>query len=145
MRRIAELMHSAADEPQSQARLAAFTQGLQELGWAIGRNMRIDYRWSVGDAARLRKEAADLVALGPEVILAGVGPTTLALQQVNRTVPIVMAQAIDPVGSGFVKSLARPGTNATGFTQFEFGLSAKWLELLGEIAPQVTRVGINGP
>ncbi len=142
MRRVGVLMHSAADEPESQARLTAFIQGLEELGWAVGRNMRIDYRWSVGDAARLRKEAADLVALGPEVILAGVGPTTLALQQVSRTVPIVMAQPLDPVGSGFVRSLARPGTNATGFTQFEFTLSAKWLEMLREIAPQVARVGI---
>jgi putative ABC transport system substrate-binding protein len=91
MRRIGVLMHTAADEPESQARLAAFMQGLQELGWAVGRNMRIDYRWSVGDAARLRKDAAELVALGPEVILAGVGATTQALQQASRTVPIVMA------------------------------------------------------
>jgi putative ABC transport system substrate-binding protein len=104
--------------------------------------LRIDTRWSSGNRARLRKEAADLVALGPDVMVAGVGPTTLVLQQVSRTVPIVMAQAVDPVGAGFVKSMARPGTNATGFTQFEFGLSAKWLELLREIAPQVARVGV---
>jgi ABC-type uncharacterized transport system substrate-binding protein len=94
-------MHTAADEPESQARLAAFMQGLQELGWAVGRNMRIDYRWSVGDAARLRKDAMELVALGPELILASVGATAPTLQQVSRTVPIVMAQGIDPVGGGY--------------------------------------------
>jgi ABC-type uncharacterized transport system substrate-binding protein len=142
MRRVGVLMNTTSDEPDSQARVTALAQGLQEVGWAVGRNLRIDTRWSGGNRARLRKEAADLVALGPDVIVAGVGPTTLVLQQVSRTVPIVMAQAIDPVGSGFVKSLARPGTNATGFTQFEFTLSAKWLELLREIAPQVARVGI---
>jgi putative tryptophan/tyrosine transport system substrate-binding protein len=142
VRRIGVLMNTTPDEPDSQARITALAQGLQEAGWAVGRNLRIDTRWSSGNRARLRKEAADLVALNPDVIVAGVGPTTLVLQQVSRTVPIVMAQAIDPVGSGFVKSLARPGTNATGFTQFEFTLSAKWLELLREIAPQVARVGI---
>ena len=106
MRRIGVLMHTAADEPESQARLAAFMQGLQELGWAVGRNMRVDYRWSVGDPARLRKDAAELVALSPEVILAGVGPTTQALQQASRTVPIVMAQGLDPVGNGYVDPVA---------------------------------------
>src|SRR5215472_14440862 len=142
MRRVGVLMNTTPDEPDSQARITALAQGLQEAGWAVGRNLRIDTRWSSGNRARLRKEAADLVALGPDEIVAGVGPTTLVLQQVSHTVPIVMAQAVDPVGSGFIKSMARPGTNATGFTQFEFGLSAKWLELLREIAPQVTRVGI---
>src|SRR5215471_11077653 len=142
MRRVGVLMNTTSDEPDSQARITALAQGLQEAGWAVGRNLRIDTRLGSGNRARLRKEAADLVALGPDVIVAGVGPTTLVLQQVSRTVPIVMAQVIDPVGSGFVKSLARPGTNATGFTQFEFTLSAKWLELLREIAPQVARVGI---
>src|SRR5215471_13647056 len=142
IRRVGVLMNTTPDEPDSQARVTALAQGLQEAGWAVGRNLRIDTRWSSGNRARLRKEAADLVALGPDVIVAGVGPTTLVLQQVSHTVPIVMAQAVDPVGSGFVKSMARPGTNATGFTQFEFGLSAKWRELLREIAPQVTRVGI---
>src|SRR5262249_56257964 len=107
------------------ARLAGFMQGLQELGWAVGRNMRIDYRGSVGDAARLRKDAAELVALSPEVILAGVGPTTQALQQASRTVPIVMAQGLDPVGNGYVDSLARPGGNITGFIQFEYALAGK--------------------
>jgi putative tryptophan/tyrosine transport system substrate-binding protein len=127
MRRVGVLMNTTPDEPDSQARVTALAQGLQEAGWAVGRNLRIDTRWSSGNRARLRKDAADLVALGPDVIVAGVGPTTLVLQQVSRTVPIVMAQAIDPVGSGFVKSLARPGTNATGFTQFEF--CAPWSNL----------------
>jgi putative ABC transport system substrate-binding protein len=142
MRRVGVLMNTTPDEPDSQARFTALAQGLQEAGWAVGRNLRIDTRWSSGNRARLRKDAADLVALGPDVIVAGVGPTTLVLQQASRTVPIVMAQAVDPVGSGFIKSMARPGTNATGFTQFEYGLAAKWLELLREIAPQVARVGI---
>src|SRR5262245_10476971 len=142
MRRIGVLMNTAADEPESQARLAAFMQGLQELGWAVGRNMRIDYRWSVGDVARLRKDATELVALGPEVILAGVGSTTQALQQASRTVPIVMAQGLDPVGNGYVDSLARPGGNITGFIQFEYALAGKWAELLKAMAPEVARVGV---
>jgi putative tryptophan/tyrosine transport system substrate-binding protein len=120
MRRIGVLMNTGADEPESQARLAAFMQGLQELGWAAGRNLRIDYRWSPGDLAGLRKDAAELVALRPEVILAGVGATTMALQQFTRSIPIVMAQGIDPVGNGYVDSLARPGGNTTGFIQFEY-------------------------
>jgi putative ABC transport system substrate-binding protein len=142
MRRIGVLMNTGADEPESQARLAAFMQGLQELGWAVGRNMRIDYRWSQGNVARLRKDATELVALGPEVILAGVGATTTALLEASRTVPVVFAQSIDPVGAGQVESMARPGGNATGFIQFEYSLSGKWLELLKEVAPRVTRVGI---
>jgi putative ABC transport system substrate-binding protein len=142
MRRIGVLMHTAADEPESQARLTAFMQGLQELGWAVGRNMRIDYRWSVGDSARLYKDAAELVALAPEVILGGVGATAAALQQASRTVPIVMAQGIDPVGNGYVESLARPEGNITGFIQFEYGLAGKWVELLKEVAPEITRVAV---
>jgi ABC-type uncharacterized transport system substrate-binding protein len=142
IRRIGVLMHTAADEPEAQGRLAAFMQGLQELGWAVGRNLRIDYRWSVGDAARLRRDAAELVALRPEVILAGVGGTTSALQQVSGTVPVVMAQAIDPVGNGYIESLARPGGNITGFIQFEYTLAGKWAELLKEVAPGITRVGV---
>jgi putative ABC transport system substrate-binding protein len=142
MRRIGVLMNTSADEPESQARLAAFMQGLQELGWAVGRNMRIDHRWSPGDLVRLRKDAAELVALRPEVILAGVGGTTATLQQVTRTIPIVMAQGIDPVGNGFVDSLARPGGNTTGFIQFEYSLAGKWMELLKEVAPGTTRVGV---
>ncbi len=142
VRRIGVLMHTGADEPEAQARLAAFMQGLQELGWAVGRNMRIDYRWSVGDTARLYKDAAELVALRPEVILAGVGGTTSALLPASRTVPIVYAQGIDPVGNGYADSLARPGGNATGFIQFEYGLAGKWMELLKEITPGVTRVAV---
>src|SRR5260370_13438323 len=129
MRRIGVLMNTGADEPESQARLAAFMQGLQELGWAAGGNLRIDYRWSPGDLPRLRKDAAQLVALRPEVVLAGFAPTTQTLQQVTRTIPIVMAQGIDPVGNGFVDSLARPGGNTTGFIQFEYSLAGKWMEL----------------
>ena len=142
MRRIGVLMYSTPDEPESQARITALAQGLQQAGWTIGRNIRIDTRWSSGDVARLRGDAAQLVALGSDVLVAGVGPTTAALQQATRTVPIVMAQGVDPAGGGFIKSLARPGGNTTGFTQFEFTLAAKWLELLKEIAPQVARVGV---
>ena len=142
MRRIGVLMNTGADEPESQARLATFMQGLQELGWTAGGNLRIDYRWSPGDLARLRKDAAELIALRPEVILAGVGPTTSTLQQVTRTIPIIMAQGIDPVGNGYVDSLARPGGNTTGFIQFEYSLAGKWMELLKEIAPGITRVGV---
>jgi putative ABC transport system substrate-binding protein len=142
VRRIGVLMQTGADEPQSQARLAAFLKGLEDAGWAVGRNLRIDYRWSAGDRARLRRHAAELVALGPDVILAGVGSTATALQQVSRTVPIVFAQAIDPVGAGNVAGLARPSGNATGFTQFEYSLSGKWLELLKEVAPRVVRTAV---
>jgi putative ABC transport system substrate-binding protein len=142
MRRIGVLMGGAADDPELQARMAAFHQGLQEAGWAVGRNLWVDARWSGGNTARLRKEAAELIALGPEVILAGAGPTTPSLVQVSRNVPIVFAQAVDPVGNGFVATLSRPGGSVTGFTQFEYSLSGKWLELLREVAPQVARVGV---
>jgi putative tryptophan/tyrosine transport system substrate-binding protein len=142
MRRIGVLMALAADDAESPARITAFAQGLQELGWTDGRNVRIDHRWGAGDPDRIRKYAAELVALAPDVILAVGGATVGALQQATRTVPIVFTQAADPVGSGFVASLARPGGNATGFTLFEFGISAKWLELLKEISPGVTRVAI---
>ncbi len=142
VRRVGVLMNTAADDPEAQSRLAAFLQGLQESGWAIGRNVRVDTRWSAGDAARVRRDAGELVALGPDVILAGVGGTTAPLQEATRTVPVVFAQGVDPVGSGVVASLARPGGNATGFTQFEYSLSGKWLELLKELAPHVTRVAV---
>jgi putative tryptophan/tyrosine transport system substrate-binding protein len=142
MRRIGVLMHLAADDPEGQARIAAFTQGLQELRWTIGRNVRIDYRWAAGDAERGRKYAAELVALAPDVILAAGGAVVAPLLQASRTVPIVFAQTPDPVGAGFVASLARPGGNATGFTIFEFGMGGKWLELLKEIAPRVTRAAV---
>ena len=116
-------------------------QGLQQLDWSVGSNLRIDYRWGAGDAERFRRYAAELVALAPDVILAS-GATVTALQQVTRTIPIVFAQVTDPVGLGVVESLARPGSNATGFTPSEFGISAKWLELLKEVAPSVKRVGV---
>ena len=144
MRRIGVLMHLASDDADAQSRNAAFLQGLQELGWAVGRNVRIDYRWGASnfDPERMRKGAVELVALAPDVVLATTVPIVLALQEVSRTVPIVFAGAIDPVGAGLVASLARPGGNATGFTMFEYGISAKWLELLKEISPGVKRVAV---
>ena len=142
VRRIGMLQGLAADDPRAQAFVAAFHKGLQQAGWTIGQNVRIDVRWSAGDDARLRQNAAELVALNPDLIVAGYGPTSAILQQLTRTVPVVFAQAVDPVGAGAVESLARPGGNMTGFTQFEYGLSVKWLELLREVAPQVSRVGV---
>jgi putative tryptophan/tyrosine transport system substrate-binding protein len=142
MRRIGVLMNLPSDDPEGMARLDAFLQGLQELGWVVGRNVRIDYRWGAGDVDRIRKYATELVALAPDVILA-TGTTVMGpLQQVNRTVSIVFVQIIDPVGLGYVASLARPGGNATGFTVFELGMSGKYLELLKEVAPRVTRVAV---
>ena len=122
--------------------MTAFVQGLQELGWTHGRNMRIEVRWAAGDADRMHKSAAELISLTPDIILASSGPTVQALLQVTRTVPIVFAQATDPVGVGFVESLARPGGNATGFTHFEFSLAAKLVEMLKEIAPNVRRTAV---
>ena len=142
MRRIGVLMNLAADDPEMKARLAAFLQGLQHLGWTDGRNLRIDTRSTAGDAERIRRYAAELVALAPDVILASGGQVVGTLLQATRTVPVVFTQTPDPVGAGFVASLAQPGGNATGFTQFEYGVSAKWLELLKEIAPRVTRVAV---
>ncbi len=142
MRRVGVLWNLAADDPEGQARQRAFLQGLQELGWTDGRNMRIDYRWAGGDADRFRRYAAELVALAPDVILASASQSVAALLQTTRTVPIVFGSIIDPVGAGFVASLARPGGNATGFTLFEYSLSGKWLELFKEIAPNLTRIAI---
>ena len=142
MRRIGVLNTLAADDPEAQARHAAFLQGLQELGWTDRRNVRIDTRWGAGDPERIRKFAADLVALTPDVILTTGGITMPALLQLTRTVPIVFVIVPDPVGAGFVDSLARPGGNATGFLMFEFGISGKWLELLKQIAPGITRAAI---
>ena len=142
MRRIGVLMTLAADDPEGQARLTAFVQGLQELGWTDGRNVRIDYRWPAGDAERTRRYATELAALAPDVILAGGGSVVPSLLQATRTVPIVFTQTPDPVGAGFVNSLARPGGSATGFLSYEYGISAKWLELLKEIAPRVTRAAV---
>jgi putative tryptophan/tyrosine transport system substrate-binding protein len=142
MRRIGALMNLAADDPESQRRVTAFVQELQQLGWTDGRNVGIDIRWSAGDVERIRTYAAELVALAPDVILAGGAITLGPLQQASRTVPIVFAGVTDPVGAGFVASLARPGGNATGFTFFEYGVSGKWLELLKQIAPRVTRAAV---
>ncbi len=142
VRRIGVLMNRAADNPEGQDRLAAFHQGLQELGWSVGRNVRIDTRWGEDDADRERKYAAELVALAPDLILASDTLSVAALQHVSRTLPIVFAAVTDPVGAGFVDSLARPGGNATGFMIYEYSLSAKWLELLKQIAPNVTRVAV---
>ena len=141
MRRIGALMSIVADDPDAPVRVAGFAQGLQELGWTVGGNVRIDYRWATTDAERMRY-AAELVALAPDVILVSSGVAVGTLLQTTRTVPIVFVNAIDPVGAGLVASLARPGGNATGFSSFEFSLGAKWLELLKEIAPRVTRVAI---
>jgi putative ABC transport system substrate-binding protein len=138
MRRIGVLMNLLETDPQGQARIAAFVQRLRELGWVEGRNLRIDYRWSASDTERQRKYAAELVALGPDVLLGWGG----AIAGASRSVPIVFAQSIDPVGAGLVASLARPGRNVTGFTQFEYSLSAKWPELLKEIAPSVARAAV---
>ena len=142
IRRIGVLMSTAADDPETPVNLAAFLQGLQESGWTLGRNIRIDYRWGGVDADRVRSYATELVALAPDIILAAGGTIVAALQRATRTVPIVFVNATDPVGRGLVDSLARPGGNVTGFTPFEFGISAKWLELLKQIAPDLTRVGV---
>ena len=139
-RRIGVLMNLAADDAEGQARIAAFLQGLQQLGWTDGGNVRIDYRFAAGD--RFQRYAEELLALAPDVILASATPSVQALQRTTRTVPIVFAVVSDPVASGFVQSLARPGGNTTGFMQFEFGLSGKWLELLKQVAPDVTRAAV---
>ena len=139
VRRIGVLMPFAKDNPEGQARIAAFLKELQRLGWTDGRNLQIEYRWDTGD---LRKSATELVALSPEVILGSATPAVAALQQSTRTVPIVFAQVADPISAGFVASLAKPGGNITGFTNFDYTMGAKWLELLKEIAPNVTRVGV---
>jgi ABC-type uncharacterized transport system substrate-binding protein len=142
MRRIGVLNTLAADDALGQARHGAFLQGLQQAGWTIGRNVQVETRWAAGDADRLRTYAAELVALVPDVIFTTGNAGAAPLLQATRSVPIVFVIVPDPVGAGFVDSLARPGGNATGFTSFEYGLSAKWLELLKEIAPRVTRAGV---
>jgi ABC-type uncharacterized transport system substrate-binding protein len=142
VRRIGMLTLIAADDPEAPVRVTAFAQELQQLGWTDRRNLRIDYRWGAGDDDRIRRYAAELVALAPDVILAGGGQPARALQQATRTVPIVFVSVLDAVGQGLVASLARPGGNVTGFTPFEYGMSGKWLELLKQIAPRVTRVAV---
>jgi putative ABC transport system substrate-binding protein len=142
MRRIGVLLTAAADDQEFQARLAAFLEGLQKSGWTDRRNVRIDTRWAGGNADDIRRHATEMLALAPDVILASAAPTVTELQRASRTVPIVFVSVIDPVGAGFVDSLARPGGNATGFTNFEYGISGKWLELLKQIAPDVTRAAV---
>jgi ABC-type uncharacterized transport system substrate-binding protein len=142
MRRIGVLIPTAADDADGQARMAAFLQGLAQLGWSEGRNVRIDTRWGEGDAERGRRYAAELVALAPDVILAFGGSVLAPLLQATRAVPIVFTIVADPVGAGLVDSLARPGGNITGFTGFEYSLGGKWLELLKQIAPGVTRAAV---
>jgi putative ABC transport system substrate-binding protein len=142
VRRIGVLMTTTADEPESKARLAAFLQGLQKLAWTDGRNVRIDIRWAAGNAAETRRHAAELVALAPDVIFTSGSASMGVLLEATRTVPIVFANVPDPVGSGHVKSLSRPGGNATGFMMFEYSLCGKWLALLKEIAPHTTRAAV---
>jgi putative ABC transport system substrate-binding protein len=142
VRRIGVLMPFTAGDPEVQARSAVFEQSLQQLGWTVGRNLQIDYRSAGGDADSIRRHAAELVALAPDVIMT-VGSLTVApVQQATRTIPIVFTNVADPVGAGFVQSLTRPGGNATGFTNFEYSMSGKWVELLKQIAPGVTRAAV---
>jgi putative ABC transport system substrate-binding protein len=140
--RVGVLMYPAADDPDAPVRVAAFARGLKELGWIEGRNIRIEYRWGGGDPDRIRKYAAELVALAPDVIMVSSGSALAALQNATRTVPIVFVNVTDPVGAGYVASLARPGANTTGFSLFEYGLGGKWLELLKQITPGMTRVAV---
>jgi ABC-type uncharacterized transport system substrate-binding protein len=141
VQRIGVLMYLAADDAEGQARLAAFAEALRQLGWSDGRNLRIDTRWATADD--IRRHAAELAELAPDVLVAATGTATVApLLQATRTVPIVFVSVIDPVGAGFVASLAQPGGNATGFTIYEYSMSGKWLELLKEIAPRVTRAAV---
>jgi putative ABC transport system substrate-binding protein len=142
MQRIGVLSNLAADDPVGRARLAVFAQGLQKAGWADGRNVEIDTRWAAGQAGQFPQCAAELVALKPDAILATTTPAVIALQKASRTVPIVFVLVIDPVGSGLIASMSRPGGNATGFVSFEYALAAKWLQLLKEVAPGVTRAAV---
>jgi putative ABC transport system substrate-binding protein len=135
-------MGMTADDPESQVRLAAFAQGLQQLGWTVGQNIQIDYRWGGGNAEMMRKNATELIALAPDIILAHSSTAVTPLLQATRTIPIVFTTVADPVGAGYVDSLARPGGNVTGFSNFEYTIGGKWLELLKEIAPRVTRVAV---
>jgi putative tryptophan/tyrosine transport system substrate-binding protein len=142
IRRIGVLLNLASDDVEGQARLAAFHQGLQQLGWTVGRNVQIDYRFAAGDAERIRKYAAELIAVAPDAILSTGSPSVAAFQQATRTVPIVFVTVVDPVSSGFVDTLARPGGNITGFALYEYSISGKWLELLKQIAPRMTRAAV---
>ena len=141
-RRIGVLTNLAADDPEGQVRFTAFAQALAQLGWNVGQNLRIEQRWAAADAERIRRYAAELVALTPDVMLATGAAGVAPVLQATRTVPVVFVLVPDPVGAGFVNSLARPGGNATGFVQFDYAISGKWLEMLKEIAPNVTRVAV---
>jgi putative ABC transport system substrate-binding protein len=142
MRRIGVLMNAVADDPQGQARIASFQQTLQQLGWSEGRNVRIDIRWGGNDVERDRRYAAELIALAPDVIMAAGTLAVTALQRDSHAIPIVFNSVSDPVGAGFVNNLAHPGGNVTGFMIFEYGMSGKWLELLKQIVPRLTRVAV---
>jgi len=142
VRRIGVILPAAADDAEVQIWLAAFLQALAQLGWTIGRNMRVDIHWATPNAAKIRQHTAELAALAPDVILSGGTSTTGPMLQASRTVPIVFATVVDPVGAGFIESLARPGGNATGFLLYEYSLAGKWLELLKQIAPTTTRVAV---
>ena len=141
-RRIGVFMYLKENDPESQTYLTAFREGLQKAGWVVGRNLEIEYRWHGGDAQLARKYAAELVALNPHVILTGGGSTVGFLQRVTQSIPIVFVQVADAVGAGYVNSLAKPGGNATGFTNFQFDISAKWLEVLIQISPSMKRVAV---
>jgi len=142
IRRVGLLMNLAADDPEGRVRMSAVVQALKDLGWIEGSNLKIDYRWGAGDAENFRTYAQELVDIDPEVILATGTPVVDALRRANHKVPIVFVTVIDPVGAGFVESLARPGGNITGFTLFEYGMSGKWAELLQQIVPGVTQVAV---
>ncbi len=144
VRRVAVQMNLAESDPESRMYIDAFVGRLAELGWAVGRNLRLDYRWTMGTAPRIRSTAAELVALNPDVILTVGGTQVGPLQELTATIPIVFVQVADPVGGGFVDSLSRPGRNATGFTVFDYGISAKWLDLLKVIARATARVAHEG-
>jgi putative tryptophan/tyrosine transport system substrate-binding protein len=140
VRRVGIFMDLSEQDVEGQTRVAAFRKGLQDLGWTEGRNVKFDTRWTAGDPARMRRYAAELVGLAPEVIMNGGLPTLVAMQQETRTIPVVFAQVLDPVGAGFVESLARPGGNITGFVSFEYSMAGKWLETLKLIAPNIVRI-----
>jgi putative tryptophan/tyrosine transport system substrate-binding protein len=142
VRRVGVLRPFPADDAEGQERVTAFAQALQQAGWTLGQNLRLDYRWGNDTSETMRKYAAELAALAPDVILAVSSPSVAALLQVTRSIPIVFAAVADPVGAGYVESLAQPGGNATGFTAFEYSFSSKWLELMKEIAPRITRLAV---
>jgi putative tryptophan/tyrosine transport system substrate-binding protein len=142
VRQIGVLMNVAREDSEGNFRLAAFQKALQELGWADGQNLRTETRWAAGDQKKYRQYAAELVALAPDAIVGVTTAAVVPLQQASRSIPIIFTQVIDPIGSGMVTSMARPGGNATGFTSFEYSIATKWLELLKEIAPNVTRVAV---